>query len=187
MKIIKTFFDEAVKLIEYDKFNDDRGYFSVTYNKSNFKQININQNFLQDNFSYSKTVNTFRGIHYQKKPYEQAKLINIIKGSIFDVFVDLRLNSKTFGQFESVKLDSAKNLLFIPEGFGHAFLTLENDTLIHYKISNKYNLESEQTIIWNDKELKIDWPKFDSKMILSEKDKNGISLQNFKLKNLDNK
>lgn len=182
MKIIKTFFDNSIKLIEITQHHDQRGYFSVSYNRVNFKKIKINDKFYQDNYSFSKNKNTLRGIHYQHKPYEQSKLINVINGSVFDVFVDLRLDSNTYGQFQSTTINSNNIILYIPAGFGHAICTLEKNTLVHYKVSNKYSPKNEETIIWDDPDLRVKWPKFTTNITLSDKDKNGISLKDFESK-----
>ena len=180
MKIINNYFNNAVKVIQINKFEDTRGFFSIPYNKEEFQKIDIDESFYQDNFSFSKNKNTIRGIHFQNPPYEQSKLISVIKGSIFDVFVDLRSNSSTYGKSESVILDRNDLVLYISKGFGHAFCTLIDNTLIHYKVSNRYDLKSEETIIWNDIDLNILWPNFKNKITMSDKDLNGIKFNSFK-------
>jgi dTDP-4-dehydrorhamnose 3,5-epimerase len=159
---------KGVILIIPKVFDDNRGFFVETYNKSDFKKNGVDVNFAQTYFSNSKK-NVLRGLHYQLNPYSQAKLIRVIKGSIVDVVVDIRKNSPTYGEFVSVKLDSdSKQMLFVPEGFAHGFYVLEDDTEVSYKLTKEYNFENERGIIWNDAELGIKWP--DDNPILSEKD-----------------
>jgi dTDP-4-dehydrorhamnose 3,5-epimerase len=166
-------------LLEPKVFEDVRGYFLESYNQETFKKIGIDVDFVQDNQSLS-SKGTLRGLHFQKPPYAQAKLIRVITGSILDVAVDIRTDSKTYGKYFSAILDGEnKRMLYIPEGFAHGFLALENNTLIQYKCSNLYNKESEGGIIWNDPDININW-EIDYEPIISDKDKNNIYLQNFK-------
>jgi len=121
-----------------------------------------------------------RGLHLQRNPKQQEKLISVKMGSIFDVFVDLRKNSKTFGKYKKVILKSSDNLiLFIPKGFAHGFCTLENNTIVNYKTSNYYSLDHEITIIYDDKKINIVWPKILNKKYISYKDLNGKNLKDF--------
>jgi dTDP-4-dehydrorhamnose 3,5-epimerase len=166
-------------LLEPKVFEDVRGYFLESYNQETFKKIGIDVGFVQDNQSLS-SKGTLRGLHFQKPPYAQAKLVRVITGSILDVAVDIRTDSKTYGKYFSAILDGEnKRMLYIPEGFAHGFLALENNTLIQYKCSNLYNKESEGGIIWNDPDININW-EIDYEPIISDKDKNNIYLQNFK-------
>ena len=137
-------------ILEPRVFEDVRGYFLESYNKETFKKIGIDVDFVQDNQSLS-SKGTLRGLHFQKPPYAQAKLVRVITGSILDVAVDIRTDSKTYGEYFSLVLSGKnKRMLYIPEGFAHGFLALEDNTLIQYKCSDLYNKESEGGIVWND-------------------------------------
>ncbi len=137
-------------------FKDDRGWFMESYKKSSFHEIGITVEFVQDNMSYSKK-GIVRGLHFQKPPYAQGKLVKVISGKVLDVAVDIRPGSETFGQHFSVILDAERqNMLYIPEGFAHGFASLE-DTVFFYKCTNLYHHESDSGIVWNDPELNIDW------------------------------
>jgi dTDP-4-dehydrorhamnose 3,5-epimerase len=153
-------------------FADDRGYFFESFNASKFQELtNIAVNFVQDNESKS-LKGVLRGLHFQTGKYEQSKLIRVISGAVLDVCVDLRKSSETFGQYFSIKLSADnKKQLFVPKGFAHGFFVLKNDTIINYKCDHFYNKESERGIIYNDKELNIDWGLSGNKIIISEKDK----------------
>ena len=169
---------EGLLVVDPLVHKDDRGYFFESYNLKNYKDIGVNINFVQDNQSCSKK-NVLRGLHFQKPPYAQAKLVSVIKGSVLDVVVDIRKESPTYGKNYSVILSSInKKMLFIPEGFAHGFLTLEDDTILSYKCSNFYNKESEDSLLWNDFNLNIEWGIKDP--ILSEKDKQAKSFSEFK-------
>jgi len=166
-------------ILEPRVFEDVRGYFLESYNKETFKKIGIDVDFVQDNQSLS-SKGILRGLHFQKPPYAQAKLVRVITGSILDVAVDIRTDSKTYGEYFSLVLSGKnKRMLYIPEGFAHGFLALEDNTLIQYKCSDLYNKESEGGIIWDDPDININWG-IDYEPIISEKDKNNIYLQNFK-------
>ena len=159
-------------------FKDGRGYFTEIYKRSEFKSIGINVDFNQDNQSYS-AKGTLRGLHFQRPPYSQGKLVRVSEGKIFDVAVDLRINSPTFGNYVSAILSGDNmHMLWIPEGFAHGFLALEN-SLVNYKATSEYNKESEGGIIWNDSSINIKWPENPSE--LSEKDKLWPTLSNSKL------
>jgi len=160
-----------VKLIEPDIFEDDRGYFYELYNQKKFNEaIGRNIFFVQQNISKSKK-NVLRGLHYQEEPFSQAKLINVSLGEVFDVFVDIRKTSKTFGQWGSEILSAEnKKQLWIPEGFAHGFLVLSNIAVFNYSITNYYAKQFERSIIWNDADLQINWPKKND-VIISDKDK----------------
>jgi dTDP-4-dehydrorhamnose 3,5-epimerase len=148
-----------------------------SYNEQTFKKNGIDVNFVQDNQSLS-CKGTLRGLHFQKPPYAQAKLVRAITGSILDVVVDIRKNSNTYGEYFSIVLSGEnKRMLYIPEGFAHGFLALEDNTLIQYKCSNFYNKETEGGLIWNDPDININWG-IGYEPIISDKDKNNVSLKN---------
>ncbi len=175
MKLIETGFDGLIA-IEPDIFSDERGHFFECYHQIKYKNAGIPTDFLQDNQSFSEK-GVLRGLHFQKKPFEQGKLVRVITGKALDVVVDLRPNSKTFGKHFSYLLDSSlNNLLYVPEGFAHGFVTLEK-TIFHYKCTNIYNKESDSGIIWNDTTLNIDWQI--QNPIISEKDQTLPTFQDF--------
>jgi dTDP-4-dehydrorhamnose 3,5-epimerase len=161
-------------------FQDDRGYFIESFNKKKFNDYFGNIEFVQDNHSFSHK-GVLRGIHFQNSPFQQGKLVRVIQGKVFDVAVDLRKNSKSFGEWVGVTLsEQEQNQLWIPEGFGHAFLTLSETAHFVYKTTNFYNKNSEVTISWDDSDIGIDWPELnEGKINLSEKDIQGISLKMF--------
>lgn len=176
MKILQTELP-GLLIIEPDVFRDERGYFCETYNQEKLSQLGFNQTFVQDNESMS-SKGVLRGIHFQKPPFAQAKLVRVIKGSVIDFAVDLRKGSPTYGKYKAVELDAeTKKMLYLPAGFGHAFLSLEDNTIFSYKCSNFYNKESESGILWSDEDLNIDW-KIDNP-ILSDKDKILGKFKNF--------
>ncbi len=165
-----------VILITPKVFTDERGFFMETYEKGDFAKEGINTEFVQQN--HSKSVKgVLRGLHYQKEPYEQAKLVRCIKGEIFDVAVDIRKNSPAFGKYVSAVLSERnKDMIYIPRGFAHGFEVLSEEAEVMYSVDNIYSKESESGIIWNDNSIKIKWPI--KNPCLSEKDKKwlGISL-----------
>lgn len=166
----------AVILVKPKVFGDNRGFFMETYKKSDFTQNGIAEEFNQDNHSKS-SAHVLRGLHYQAKPYGQAKLVRCVRGRIYDVAVDIRPNSKTFGQYVKVELsEENKNMLFIPEGFAHGFVVLSEEAELCYKASGEYNKEADRGILWNDKDINIDW-EIDFEPILSEKDKVQFTLK----------
>ena len=167
---------EDVILVRPKVFGDNRGFFMETYKKSDFFENGITVEFNQDNHSKS-TKGVLRGLHYQAKPYGQAKLVRCSKGKIYDVAVDIRTNSKTFGQYIKVELsEENKHMLFIPEGFAHGFVALSDEVEILYKASGEYNPKADRGILWSDKDINIDWG-IDFEPILSEKDKKQPSLK----------
>ena len=175
MKIITTPI-EGILIIEPKTFKDKRGFFMETYNQDRYNAFGINATFVQDNLSYS-LKNTLRGLHFQNK-YPQAKLIQVISGEIFDVAVDLRPGSSTFGKWTGVNLsDENRRQMFIPEGFAHGFCVLSEFALFYYKCSDFYQPDDEGGILWSDPDIGIDWPV--ENPIISEKDK-----QNHKLSGL---
>ena len=162
-------------IIEPKVFGDERGFFMETYNKKSFEELGLTMDFVQDNHSKSKK-GVLRGLHFQTK-HTQGKLVCVIKGSVYDVAVDLRKGSKTFGKWYAVKLSSENKLMFyIPEGFAHGFLTLEDETEFTYKCTDLYAPEYDSGILWNDETINIDW-KFEEfginpdELTISEKDK----------------
>lgn len=155
-------------LITPNIFGDERGYFMETYNKKRLEKA-IKVAFVQDNESLSQK-GVLRGLHFQKPPFTQAKLIRVIFGSILDVAVDIRKDSETYGQhFKHILSSENRKQLYIPAGFAHGFLCLEDNTIVNYKCSEFYNKNSEASLLWNDVELNIDWGMKDP--ILAEKDK----------------
>lgn len=172
MEIIKTPIAD-LNVIKPKVFTDERGKFFESFNQEEFCEKVANVKFVQDNHSVSKS-GVLRGIHLQKKPFEQGKLVRVIKGEIYDVAVDLRSNSKTFLQYFGINLSSENKLqLWIPEGFGHGFLTLSESAEVAYKATNYYAKESEITIKYNDPNIGINWPN-DKSLIISQKDEEGI-------------
>ena len=172
-------------LIEPKVFEDSRGFFMESYNYNTFKELGINNIFVQDNISKS-SKGVLRGLHFQKDEHAQAKLVYVLRGAVLDITVDLREDNETFGRYEAVELnDKNKRMLFIPRGFAHGFLTLEDDTEFVYKCDNFYNPKSEVGIIWNDIDLNIDWnlDKYNIKeeeLIISEKDKKNITFKEYR-------
>lgn len=163
---------EAVKLVRPKKHSDSRGYFMETWNRRAFAEIGIDVDFLQDNCSYSALPATIRGLHFQRPPRAQAKLIRVLRGAAFDVAVDLRRASPTFGLSVSAVLSAAGcEQLFIPVGFAHGFCTLEPDTEVAYKASDFYSAEHDTGIAWNDADLQIAWPLEGRSPVLSDKDR----------------
>lgn len=167
-----------LKIIDPVVFEDERGYFYEAFNHKKFTYaIGRDIDFVQDNHSFSKQ-HVLRGLHYQKAPYEQGKLIRVLSGEIFDVAVDIRENSPTYLKWDSVILSSQnKKQLWIPEGFCHGFLTMSNYAEVLYKTTSFYNKEAEITFPYNSSKFSIDWPLPNKKIILSEKD-NPIFLKN---------
>jgi dTDP-4-dehydrorhamnose 3,5-epimerase len=165
----------GVLLIEPRVLRDDRGFFLESYNEREMQAIGIGGPFVQDNHSRSKK-NVLRGLHYQLPPCAQGKLVRVITGEIFDVAVDLRRSSPTFGRWMSARL-SGENLqmLWIPPGFAHGFLALTDSADVMYKTTNFYSSTVERTIRWNDPQIGISWP-LDSKPLVSSKDRAGVSL-----------
>jgi dTDP-4-dehydrorhamnose 3,5-epimerase len=169
MKTTKTAI-EGLLIIEPRIFNDDRGYFYESYNKTKFVEAGVDVDFVQDNQSFSHK-GAVRGLHGQADPFAQGKLVRVINGSVLDVAVDIRKNSPTYGKHVSVELSGENKLLFwIPAGFLHGFATLEDNTIFTYKVNNFYDKESEIGVIWNDADLGIDWGISANEILLSPKD-----------------
>jgi dTDP-4-dehydrorhamnose 3,5-epimerase len=169
MEIIKTKLD-GVLLIKPKVFGDNRGFFLESHSQRTFAQNGIDTVFVQDNHSYSSQKGVLRGMHYQRTPHTQTKLVRVTRGAVYDVALDLRKNSATYGQWEGFEL-SAENfhMLYIPHGFAHGFCTMTEHTEFHYKNDQFYEPSAEGGILWNDPTLKISWPV--TEPILSEKDK----------------
>lgn len=161
---------EGVYIIEPKVFGDDRGYFMETYSEKDFRDAGLNYVFVQDNQSKSRK-GVLRGLHYQKT-HPQAKLVRVVKGKVFDVAVDLRKSSKTYGKWVGVILsEENKRQFMIPKGFAHGFLVLSEEAEFIYKCDDFYHPEDEGGILWNDKDIAIKWPEVDEEILLSEKDK----------------
>lgn len=168
MEVTKTNLDGVV-FIEPSVFGDNRGWFMETYSQEKYSEIGIDVLFIQDNHSYSNQIGILRGIHFQQYPKAQSKLVRCSKGKILDVAVDLRKGSPTYLKWISVELsEENKKQLFIPQGFGHGFLTLSENVEVQYKVDNLYSKEYDRTIRFDDPTIGITWPKFD--YILSQKD-----------------
>jgi len=169
-------------IIETSIFGDDRGYFMETYNKEEFNQAGLTMNFVQDNQSKSKK-GVLRGLHFQKE-HPQGKLVRVLSGKVFDVGVDLRSDSETYGHWQGVTLSGEnKKQFYVPEGFAHGFLVLSDTATFSYKCTDFYHPEDEGGIIWDDNQINIDWPLNDiDEIILSEKDKELNSLAETKFK-----
>ncbi|MFK5890494.1 MAG: dTDP-4-dehydrorhamnose 3,5-epimerase [Flavobacteriaceae bacterium] len=175
MKIEYTPFKELL-VIKPKVFKDSRGYFLESYNKEKLA-TEIIDDFVQDNESCSQK-GVLRGLHFQKPPFTQAKLIRVIKGSILDIVVDIRKDSETFGQHYKIELnEDNKYQFYVPVGFAHGFLCLEDNTIINYKCSEFYKPESEVSLLWNDKTLDIDWQI--TNPTLSQKDEKGLEFDTF--------
>ena len=173
MKITETKL-EGVLIIEPQVFGDARGWFMETYSKRKVPQFGCE--FVQDNQSFSAQKGTLRGIHFQKPPMEQAKLLRCTRGSIMDFAVDIRPNSKTYKQWVGVELsEENKKQLFIPHGFGHAFITLTDNVEVQYKADNYYSPQHEYSILWSDPDIGIDWGTEDP--IVSDRDKKAQLLE----------
>ena len=171
MNLIKTKLDGLV-VLKPTVFKDNRGYFMESYNQKNINKLLGNVNFVQDNESESFR-GALRGLHFQKPPYTQAKLVRCLKGSVLDVVLDLRKDSKTYGIFETISLtEENKKQLFIPKGFAHGFIVLSKSAIFSYKVDNYYNPDSESGVLWSDLDLNIDWKINKNEIIVSEKDKN---------------
>ncbi|MEI6141747.1 MAG: dTDP-4-dehydrorhamnose 3,5-epimerase [Mariniphaga sp.] len=164
--------------VRLNPLHDSRGFFMRTFDVKLFDEIGYTYEWVQENHSLSIERNVLRGLHFQFSPFAETKLVRVIRGSVLDVYVDLRRNSETFGEWGSIVLTSVfKNMAFIPRGFAHGYLTLEDYTEVIYKVDNFYYPESESGIIWNDKELSINWGI--DNPILSDKDTKLLSFNEF--------
>lgn len=170
MKVFQTHIP-GLLIIEPRIFSDSRGYFFESFNTNEFKDVLGDTIFVQDNESKS-SYGVLRGLHFQKEPFAQAKLVRVVKGCVLDVAVDIRKNSPTYGQHFSVELSEENHLqFFMPRGFAHGFSVLSDEVIFQYKCDNFYHPEAEGAIAWNDPDLAIDWQLPADKIILSEKDK----------------
>ena len=161
-----------VRVLSPRKYGDRRGFFSETYNKKALAAVGIDINFVQDNHSYSAEKGTVRGLHFQTAPFAQDKLVRVARGLVFDVVVDLRQGSPSYGRHVSIVLSAeAWNQVLVPIGFAHGFMTLEPDTEVIYKVSNYYSPDQDKGLLWNDPALGIVWPLAENEALLSEKDR----------------
>jgi dTDP-4-dehydrorhamnose 3,5-epimerase len=171
--LVETLRIEGPKLLTPRRFGDSRGYFCETYNRRAFQEaVGVDAGFVQDNHSLSALPGTLRGLHFQRRPMAQGKLVRVVAGAVLDVVVDLRHGSPTLGQWVSVEL-SAENgrQLWVPEGFAHGFCTLVADTQFVYKVTNYYSPQDDGGIAWNDPDLAIAWPFPAAALHLSDKDR----------------
>ena len=177
MEIKKTKIKDLI-IIKPQIYSDERGYFYESFNKEIFKKNGLDLNFVQDNQSLSHK-GVLRGLHFQAPPFEQGKLVRVIQGSVLDVAVDIRLDSPTYGKYESVVLSGEnKTQFWIPPGFAHGFITLENNTIFCYKCTSAYSKKSEGSILWRDPHLNINWNT--NEPIVSIKDEEAKLFENFK-------
>lgn len=168
MNIIETKIP-GLLIIEPKVFGDERGFFMESYNKKRYQEAGVNVEFVQDNLSQSKR-GVLRGLHYQAPPFGQGKLVTVIKGAVLDVAVDIREGSPTYGQYEMIELTGDnKKQFWIPEGFAHGFLTLEDDTVFAYKCTNVYSPEHDRGVKFDDPAIGIEWPEM-GELTVSEKD-----------------
>ena len=175
MKVILTPIKDLV-VVEPKVFGDERGYFYEAYNKNTFHELGLDYDFVQDNQSFSRK-GVLRGLHFQKQ-FPQAKLVRVIEGEVFDVAVDLRKDSPTFGKWYGVTLSGEnKKMLMIPRGFAHGFLVLSETAVFSYKCDDFYHPNDEGGIIYNDPDIGIEWPEVGCELVLSEKDKKHETLK----------
>jgi len=176
MEVIETKL-KGVLVLQPKVFEDARGYFFESYNANLFKQAGLDLNFVQDNQSLSQR-GVLRGLHFQNSPWAQGKLVRVINGAVFDVAVDIRKSSPTYGQWFGMELNERnKMMMYIPEGFAHGFATLQDNTIFSYKCTNLYNKASEDCLLWNDPDIGINWNMEDP--LLSEKDLQGKHIKDF--------
>ena len=169
-----------VKIIRSARFEDDRGFFSETYNRRSWGAAGINLDFVQDNHSLSRLCHTVRGLHFQTPPFAQDKLVRVPRGRILDVAVDLRRGSATYGQHVAVELSAGTSAqLLVPIGFAHGFITLEPETEVVYKVTNYYARDHDWGILWSDPALGIDWPVGPAAAVVSDKDQRQPLLAEF--------
>lgn len=161
--------------------SDERGYFMRTYDEEIFKESGLHRHWLQENHSRSEKVGTLRGLHFQFPPFAESKLIRCVRGAVFDVFVDLRKGSPSFGKWGSVELSDEKhNMIYIPRGFAHGFCALADGSEVVYKVDNAFSPRAESGLLWSDPELAIAWPV--QRPLISEKDANNQTFGEFLLK-----
>jgi len=163
---------EGVLEIRPKRFEDERGFFSEVWSKAHWREVGIDIDFVQDNHSLSKERGVLRGLHYQAPPNAQAKLVRVTHGAVFDVAVDIRGGSPTYGRWVSTILSAKEwNQLFVPAGFAHGFLTIEPDSEVEYKVSAPYSAEHDRAIRFDDPDIGVDWPIGAGQLILSDKDR----------------
>lgn len=169
--IFKETFLKGAFVIKLDEMQDERGFFARAWCKHEFEENGLNSNLVQCNLSYNYKKNTLRGMHFQHKPYEETKLVRCIRGSIYDVIIDLRQDSLTYKKWFGLRL-SAENrkALYVPKGFAHGYLTLEDNSEVFYQATEFYNPECEDAVRWNDPVFGIEWPIREDEIIISEKD-----------------
>lgn len=161
---------DGLKLIDAKLFSDERGFFRETWSLSGFKGLGIAAGFVQDNESLSLKLGTLRGLHYQRQPFQQAKLVRVLKGEILDVVVDIRKASATRGQWTAIPLRADSSFLYVPKGFAHGFVTLKPDTVVSYKVDAPYAPQCDTGILWKDENLRINWPFVEGELTISKKD-----------------
>ena len=170
--LVETLGISAVKVLRPARHEDSRGFFSVTFSRAVFAESGIDIEFVQDNHALSPKKGTVRGLHFQVPPFAQHKLVRVVRGAIFDVAVDIRVGSPTFGQHVSAVISADNwNQILVPVGFAHGLVTLEPSTEVIYKVSEVYSPEHDKGLLWNDEALGIAWPVTEAEAILSEKDK----------------
>jgi dTDP-4-dehydrorhamnose 3,5-epimerase len=175
--IIEKTFIEGLLVLKPKVFEDPRGYFFESYNQKVLEEIGLKENFVQDNQSLSQK-GVLRGLHMQAPPHAQGKLVRVIKGAVLDVVVDVRKKSPTYGKYFSIELNEQnKTMFWVPAGFAHGFLTLQDNTIFHYKCTEYYNKESEACIFWNDKDINVNWNV--ENPTLSAKDVTGTPFKDF--------
>ena len=180
MKKIETEI-KGVYILEPDVYGDNRGWFMETYNEETFRKLGIDVKFVQDNMSFSANKGTLRGLHYQKEPYCQSKLVRCTRGEVIDITVDIRKGSPTYGKWISQKLSAENKIMFfMPHGIAHGFLTISDNVEFQYKCDNLYNKEAEGAICYNDPTINVDWGSLldGIEPILSQKDKVAPRLEN---------
>lgn len=177
MKLIKTDI-EGIVIVEPKVYGDERGYFFESFNAERFlAETGVEVTFVQDNESLSKR-GVLRGLHFQREPYAQAKLVRVVRGRVLDVAVDIRKDSPTFGRYVAVELSGENHRqMFIPKGFAHGYIALEDDTVFQYKCDEYYHPEVEDGIAWNDPQIGIEWPLSDNEITLSDKDRKHSTLK----------
>ena len=177
MKLIKTDI-EGIVIVEPKVYGDERGYFFESFNAERFfAETGVDVTFVQDNESLSKR-GVLRGLHFQREPYAQAKLVRVVRGRVLDVAVDIRKDSPTFGRYVAVELSGENHRqMFIPKGFAHGSIALEDDTVFQYKCDEYYHPEVEDGIAWNDPQIGIEWPLSDNEITLSYKDRKHSTLK----------